>query len=182
MDVRDVQYYLKRKQGFPSITDQGALDILMGGEGLSFEIKLATALKSDQQNLFKVEKVKVNFSNLKLKIRRSRHKLLLALAKPILLKALRPAFEKAIEKNIKDNLENFDSFAYQVKLEAERAKQEVMIMTPIILRHANKHYRSSMILRMPPTLTADMLMPLGNKWLKANRNFRKLKLQQLTEK
>lgn len=126
MDVKDVQYYLKRKQGFPSITDQGALDIVMGGEGLDFEIKLATALDSDQQNLFKVQKVKVNFNNLKLKIRRSKHKLLLAIAKPILLKALRPAFEKAIEKNIKDNLENFDSFAYQVKLEAEKAKQEVL--------------------------------------------------------
>ena len=49
-----------------------------------------------------------------------------ALAKPILLKALRPAFQKAIEKAIKDQAHQFDSYAYQIKVEAERAQQEAL--------------------------------------------------------
>jgi hypothetical protein len=60
MDLRDVSYYVKRKQGFPSITDLGVADIFLGGSGLSFKMKLSTAKKSDRQNFFKVEKVDVS--------------------------------------------------------------------------------------------------------------------------
>jgi hypothetical protein len=57
MDLRDVSYYVKRKQGFPSVTDIGVADIFLGGNGLSFKMKLSTAEKSDRQNFFKVDKV-----------------------------------------------------------------------------------------------------------------------------
>jgi hypothetical protein len=60
MDLRDVSYYVKRKQGFPSITDLGVADIFLGGSGLSFKMKLSTAEKSDRQNFFKVDKVNVS--------------------------------------------------------------------------------------------------------------------------
>jgi hypothetical protein len=60
MDLRDVSYYVKRKQGFPSITDLGVADIFLGGSGLSFKMMLSTAKKSDRQNFFKVEKVDVS--------------------------------------------------------------------------------------------------------------------------
>jgi hypothetical protein len=60
MDLRDVSYYVKRKQGFPSITDLGVADIFLGGSGLSFKMKLSTADKSDRQNFFKVDKVSVS--------------------------------------------------------------------------------------------------------------------------
>lgn len=49
-----------------------------------------------------------------------------AFAKPILLKALRPAFQKAIEKAIKDQAHQLDSYAYQIKVEADRAQQEAL--------------------------------------------------------
>ena len=64
MDLRDVSYYVKRKQGFPSITDLGVADIFLGGSGLSFKMKLSTAEKSDRQNFFKVDKVDVRSSDL----------------------------------------------------------------------------------------------------------------------
>jgi hypothetical protein len=60
MDLRDVSYYVKRKQGFPSITDLGVANIFLGGSGLSFKMKLSTADKSDRQNFFKVDKVSVS--------------------------------------------------------------------------------------------------------------------------
>jgi hypothetical protein len=133
MDLRDVSYYVKRKQGFPSITDLGVADIFLGGNGLSFKIKLATAEKSDRQNFFKVEKVDVNVSNFNIKLKQSKHKLLFAIAKPIMLKAIRPALQKALEKTIKDQLHQLDTYAYQVKLEADRAQQEVSQTLLLIL-------------------------------------------------
>merc|ERR1711939_703239 len=35
MDLRDVAYYVRKKQGFPSVTDKGVMDIFLGGEGFS---------------------------------------------------------------------------------------------------------------------------------------------------
>jgi hypothetical protein len=51
---------------------------------------------------------------------------LFALAKPIMLKVLRPVFQKAIEKAIKDQANQLDSYAYQIKTEADRAQQEAL--------------------------------------------------------
>lgn len=42
MDLKDVSYYVKKKQGFPSITDKGVVDIFLGGTGLSFKVAMET--------------------------------------------------------------------------------------------------------------------------------------------
>jgi hypothetical protein len=125
MDLRDVAYYVKRKQGFPSIADTGVADIFLGGSGFSFKIKLSTTEKSDRQNFFKVDKVDVDVKNFKIKLQKSKHKLLFTLAKPIMLKVIRPALQKALEKIIKEKAHEFDILAYQIKQEADRAAQEV---------------------------------------------------------
>ncbi|KUI65647.1 hypothetical protein VM1G_00348 [Cytospora mali] len=124
MDLRDVSFYVKKKQGFPSITDQGIMDIILAGEGFGFTLKMSTADKHDSQNFFKVDKVDVNISNMKLKVKKSKHKLLFALAKPIALKAMRPAIQKAAEKAIKDNFNKADSLLKKVQVEADRALEE----------------------------------------------------------
>jgi hypothetical protein len=125
MDLKDVSYYLKKKEGFPSITDIGVLDIFLGGSGFSFKMKLSTADENDRQNFFKVDKVDVDVKNLKIKIKQSRHKFLFSLAKSMAIKTLRPAIQKATEKFIKDKIHELDSMAYQIKIEADRAMQEV---------------------------------------------------------
>jgi hypothetical protein len=124
MDLRDVSYHIKRKSGFPSITDTGVLDLLLPGDGFSFRLKVSTPEKKDSQHVFKVEKVDVNVKGLKLKVKKSNHKLLFTLFKPIALKAIRPALQKAIEKAIKDECDKADQFLYQVKQEADRALEE----------------------------------------------------------
>jgi hypothetical protein len=124
MDLRDVSYYVKRKRGFPSLTDIGVADIFLGGTGLSFKIKMSTAQKSDRQNFFKVDKVDVDVKNFDIKLKQSKHKLLFALAKPIMLKVIRPALQKVLEKVIRDKVYELDSFAYQVKQEADRAMND----------------------------------------------------------
>ena len=125
MDLRDVSFHFKRKQGFPSISDTGVADIFLPGDGLTFKIKVSTADKKDRQNFFKVDKVDIDFKQLKLKVTKSNHKLLFSLFKPIALKAMRPALQKAVEKAIKDQFHQMDAFLYEVKQEADKAQAEI---------------------------------------------------------
>lgn len=125
MDLRDVSFHIKKKQGFPSLTDTGIADIFLGGTGLSFKMKMSTAEKKDRQNFFKVDKVDVDVKNFNIKLKQSKHKILFAIGKPIMLKVLRPALQKALEKVIKDKVHELDALAYKVKLEADRAIKEV---------------------------------------------------------
>ncbi|OAQ96424.1 hypothetical protein LLEC1_03788 [Akanthomyces lecanii] len=125
MDLRDVSYHIKRKSGFPKITDTGVADILLPGDGFSFRMKVSTAGKRDSQNFFKVEKVDVDFKSLNVKLKKSKFKGLFAIFKPVLLRALRPALQKAVEKAIKDKCNEFDETLYELKKEADAAADNV---------------------------------------------------------
>ena len=120
MDLRDVSYYVKRKQGFPSITDKGVMDIMMGGEGFSFKMGLETAEKKDKTHFFKVNTVKVDIKHLKLKVKQSNHKLLFGLVKPLLMTVIKPVVTKVIEKQIRDMVAKGDGVLYELHQEAER--------------------------------------------------------------
>ncbi|KAF4468260.1 hypothetical protein FALBO_4879 [Fusarium albosuccineum] len=124
MDLRDVSFHVKRKKGFPSITDTGVADIILPGDGFSFKMKVSTADKKDSQNYFKVDKVDVDVKQLQIKIKKSSHKLLFALVKPLMLKVIRPPLQKAVEKAIKDQCNKFDTLLFQIKQEADRALAE----------------------------------------------------------
>jgi hypothetical protein len=127
MDLRDVSYYLKKKQGFPSITDKGVMDIFMGGSGFSFKVELETADKARehaQTHFFKVTKVETDIQNLSIKLKKSNHKLLFNMFKPLLLKVMRPIIQKVLEKQIKDSVNQVDGMLYDIKKEADRAEAE----------------------------------------------------------
>ncbi|KAM0200721.1 hypothetical protein ACHAPA_008181 [Fusarium lateritium] len=124
MDLRDVSFHIKRKQGFPSITDTGVADIVLPGDGFSFKMKVSTADKKDRQNYFKVENVDVDFAKLQIKVKKSNHKLLFGILKPFMLKVIRPPLQKAVEKAIKDQCNKLDQMLFQVKQEADRATAE----------------------------------------------------------
>jgi Family of unknown function (DUF5923)/Protein of unknown function (DUF4449) len=124
MDLRDVSYYAKRKQGFPSLTDVGVADVFLGGSGFSFKIKMSTADESDKHNFFKVDHVDVEVKNFDIKLKQSRHKTIFALFKPIMLKVMRPALQRALGKAIRDKVAQLDQLAYSIKLEADRVLDE----------------------------------------------------------
>lgn len=126
MDLRDVSYYVKRKEGFPSLSDTGVMSILLPGDGFSFRMKMSTADARDRQNFFKVDKVDVDVKGLNIKLTKSKHKLLFNLFKPMMLKVIRPALQKAVEKAIKDKINELDGMLYQVKQEADRAAEEAI--------------------------------------------------------
>lgn len=124
MDLRDVSYYIKRKQGFPSITDKGVMDVFLGGQGLSFKVQMEKADKDDKAHLFKITKVDVELKNLNIKLKTSTQKFLFTLLKPLLFKFIRPALQKVLEKQIKENIMQLDALAYQVQQEVNQAKAD----------------------------------------------------------
>jgi len=126
MDLRDVSFYVNKKVGFPSLSDQGLMDIFMGGDGFSFKLKMETADPSDRTHFFKVTDTKVQVKNLNIKLRKSKHKLLFALAKPILLIALRPAVQKVLEAAIKQKAQELDGILYEINREAKKAQKDAL--------------------------------------------------------
>lgn len=129
MDLRDVSYYVKRKQGSAKLTDEGIMDIFLGGSGFSFKMKLSKAHTTDRQNFFKVDKVDVDVKNFKIKLKKSKFKTLFRLVKPVMLRFIRPILQKVLEKQIKDQFNKLDTMAYEIKREADRAKSEVSSIT-----------------------------------------------------
>jgi hypothetical protein len=123
-DLRDVSYYIKKKEGFPSVTDKGVMDIFLGGTGLSFKVAMETSDKADRAHFFKINTIDVDIQNLNIKLKQSNHKLLFGLFKPLLLKVMRPALQKIVEAQIKDNVQKLDSMLYAAKQEADRATAE----------------------------------------------------------
>ncbi|KAI5860480.1 hypothetical protein GGS23DRAFT_599297 [Durotheca rogersii] len=121
MDLRDVSFYVKRKRGFPSLTDTGVAHIKMGGDGFCFRLKLSTADDKDRQHYFKIDKAEVDVTDLEIKLVKSKHKILFALFKPIMLRVLRPVIQKTAEKQLKEHFSQFDQLLYQIKKEADRS-------------------------------------------------------------
>ncbi|KAI9376017.1 hypothetical protein BJX61DRAFT_26997 [Aspergillus egyptiacus] len=124
-DLRDVSYYINKKQGFPSITDIGVMDIFLGGEGFSFKVMASTAQKEDRQNFFKLDKVAVKIDEIDIKLKKSKHKVLFSIFKPLLFRTVRPAIQKVLEQKIRESFERADSFAFEVHNEAQRVKGQV---------------------------------------------------------
>lgn len=125
-DLRDVSYYINKKQGFPSITDTGVMDIFLGGEGFGFKIAASTAHKADRQNFVKLDKVAVKITDLNIKLKKSKHRALFTIFKPLLFRTVRPILQKVLEEQIRDAFARGDAFAYEVHTEVERAKEAAL--------------------------------------------------------
>ena len=120
----DVSYYVKKKQGFPSLMDKGLMDIILAGSGFSFKAAMETADSSDKNHFFKVNNVTVDIKNMKLKLKQSKFKVVFALVKPILLKVMKPALQKILQVQIKNQINTLDAKCYAVHQEAKRAGEE----------------------------------------------------------
>ena len=125
MDLKDVSYYVRKKQGFPSLSDTGVMDIFMGGSGFSFKIAMETADKSDKAHFFKINKVTVDIKALTIKLKQSKHKTLFNIFRPLMFAILRPAVGKVLEKLIKDQVSMADAKAFEIHQEAQRASKAV---------------------------------------------------------
>lgn len=129
-DLKDVAYWIKKKQGFPSITDQGVMDIFMGGHGLSFDMKLVTADSKDRNRFFKVENVNVKVQNLNVVLKKSNHKTLFNFFKPLLMGVVKPAVAKAAEIQIRRSFDQLDEQLWLVQQEYNKAKEAAKNQPP----------------------------------------------------
>jgi hypothetical protein len=124
-DLRDISYYVRRKQGFPSITDTGIADVFLGGDGFGFKLQLSTADKTDRAHFFKVDKITVSIKHLNIKLKQSSHKTLFAVFKPILLKVMKPVIVKVLEKQIRSTFSDLDALCYKIYKEEENIKRQL---------------------------------------------------------
>ncbi|KAJ1715563.1 hypothetical protein AFLA70_203g002011 [Aspergillus flavus AF70] len=122
-DLRDVSYYINKKQGFPSITDQGVMDIFLGGDGFGFKIAASNAQREDRQNFVKLDKVSVKIDSFNIKLKKSKHKALFTIFKPLLFRTVRPVLQRVLEQQIRDAFSRGDAFAYEIHSEVKRAKE-----------------------------------------------------------
>jgi hypothetical protein len=120
-DLRDVAYYIDKKKGFPPIKDTGVMDVFLGGQGLSFEMKLVTADEKDRNRIFKVENVKVKIRNLNVVLKRSDHKALFSFFKPLLMRVVKPAIAKAAETQIRKSFDQLDEQMWLVQNEFNKS-------------------------------------------------------------
>jgi hypothetical protein len=129
-DLKDVAYYINKKQGFPSLKDTGVMDIFLGGSGLSFDMKLATAEKKDRNRIFKVESVNVSLKNLKIDLKKSNHKTLFNIFRPFLMAVVKPAIAKAAEIQIRRTFDQLDEQLWLVQDEYTKAKESAKDQSP----------------------------------------------------
>lgn len=99
------------------------MDILLGGEGFGFKIAASTAQKEDDRHFFKVDNVSVNITNMDIKLKKSKHKILFNIFKPMLFSVVRPAIQTVLQKQIREAFVKGDEFAYEVHLEAKKAER-----------------------------------------------------------
>lgn len=129
-DLIDVSYYIKKKAGFPSISDKGLMDISFGSKGLGFKIAASVAQKEDHEHFVKLDKVSVSISNMDIKLQKSKHKLLFKTFKPLLFRVIRPILQKVLEQKIREAFINGDSFFNEVHTEAKRAQESAQKNDP----------------------------------------------------
>jgi hypothetical protein len=121
----------------------------MGGSGFSFKVEMETADKARenhaQTHFFKVTKVESDIKNLQIKMKKSNHKLLFNMFKPLLLKVMRPVIQKVLEKQIKDSANQLDGILFDIKTEADRAEAEAKRNPdPQNLQNMYQRYASAM--------------------------------------
>ena len=126
MDLHDVSYHVKRKQGFPSITDTGVANILVPNDGFACALRLHSEVNQDGQNYFKIENVDVKVTDLQIKLVQSNHKVLFNVFKPLMLKVLRPPIQRAMESAVKDQCNQLVSLLNSVNSEAQSGLQEIL--------------------------------------------------------
>jgi len=122
-DIRDVAFYFRKKTGLPKIRDSGLADFILGGEGVSVNVRLVASSK-DHTSVFKVKSVHAKVASLKFSIRDSKHDLLYKTIKPLATGLVKKQIQKAIEDGVRTGLEYVDGQLVGVRDRMAEAKSE----------------------------------------------------------
>ncbi|KAI4525606.1 hypothetical protein K525DRAFT_290071 [Schizophyllum commune Loenen D] len=119
-DLRDVAFYFSKKSGFPTISDSGLADIVLGGEGLKATVVVTNT--KDKSSVLKVKSVKVKVDSLKFSIRDSKHDLLYKTLKPLVMGLVKKQIQKAVADAIRTGMEYVDGQLVSVRDRMNEAK------------------------------------------------------------
>jgi len=107
-NIRNVDYYVKTKEGF-RFQDRGLADVLISGRGLDVRVKgKKTPEDSETPSLITYEEVKVTIHSLSIKMRQSKHPILYMFAEPFIRAVVKNAIAHALETQIKEALVSGD--------------------------------------------------------------------------
>ncbi|GJN92734.1 hypothetical protein Rhopal_005772-T1 [Rhodotorula paludigena] len=121
-DLKDVAFYIKKKTGFPKLTDSGYADVFLGGKGLSGKIAIESTGR--KHHAFKVVDVKLKIDKLKFAVRESKHSTLINLLRPLATGLIKSAVTKAMEAAIRTGLEQVDAQLSDISERLEDAQKQ----------------------------------------------------------
>ncbi|KAF9144899.1 hypothetical protein BGX30_011119 [Mortierella sp. GBA39] len=107
-NIRDVDYFVRTKEGF-KFKDHGIADILIYKKGMDVRVVgRKTPETVETPSLVTIDHVKVKIHSLSIKMRRSEHPALYALAQPFIKTIVKNAVASALETQIKEALTSGD--------------------------------------------------------------------------
>ncbi|KAF9985120.1 hypothetical protein BGZ65_011666 [Modicella reniformis] len=107
-NIRNVDYYVKTKEGF-RFQDRGIADVLINGKGMDIRVRGRKTLEDSQKpSLITFEEVKVKIHTLAIKMRKSSHPVMYSFAQPFIKTVVKNAIAHALETQIKEGLTSGD--------------------------------------------------------------------------
>ncbi|KAK9312585.1 hypothetical protein V1524DRAFT_410647 [Lipomyces starkeyi] len=119
-DLKDACYYVHKKAGFPSIRDTGIADFFLGREGISIKMHLSTTDSKNRNSFFNVDNVEVKIKDLEVKLKKSNHKLLFSIFRPLLIAVAKPGLQRVLQKQILETFDKLDETAYKIHIDKKR--------------------------------------------------------------
>ncbi|KAK9486198.1 hypothetical protein V1527DRAFT_423054 [Lipomyces starkeyi] len=124
-DLKDACYYVHKKAGFPSIRDTGIADFFLGREGISIKMHLSTTDSKNRNSFFNVDNVEVKIKDLEVKLKKSNHKLLFSIFRPLLIAVAKPGLKRVLQKQILETFDQLDETAYKIHLDKKRIEADM---------------------------------------------------------
>ncbi len=109
-DLRDIHFAIKKKTGFPKLSDKGTADVFVGGKGLEVhvDVELENIQGRARRHVFTVKNVKCNIDTLNFAVHHTSKDLLVKILKPLATGLIKKQIKKAIETAIREALERAD--------------------------------------------------------------------------
>lgn len=98
---------IKKKTGFPRLTDSGYADVFIGGKGISGKVHVESTGR--KHHAFRVVETKIKIDKLKFAVRDAKHATLINMLRPLATGLIKTAVSKAMEAAIRAGLEQVDS-------------------------------------------------------------------------
>ncbi len=118
-DLKDINFFVNKKSGFPKLKTQGLADVRVSGKGISGRIHLSSTGKKG--HAFVVEEVKVKLDKLNFSVRDTKYSWLVTAFKPIATGLIKKAVAKAIEVGIQSGLVQIDAQLADIRERLEDA-------------------------------------------------------------